>query len=71
VTSVRLFLRSRVAACFAQPVLWLLWITLPRTRITDLIKLLVFTGGLAVFGVLAATAFFRARVKSCPATGHL
>jgi hypothetical protein len=50
----RYFYGAVWAACFAQPVLWLLWITLPRTRITDTAKLAVFTGVLALFGVLAS-----------------
>jgi len=39
--------------CFAQPVLGILWIALPRGRVGDVIKLAVFLTILTVTGVLA------------------
>jgi hypothetical protein len=49
----RYFYGSVWAACIAQPVLGVLWKMLPRTREADIVKLLVFTGILAVIGGLA------------------
>ncbi len=49
----RYFYGSVWAVCVAQPVLGVLWKTLPRARITDVIEFLVFTGILALFGRLA------------------
>ena len=49
----RYFYGSVWAVTIAQPVLWILWKTLPRTRTADLVKLLVFLGVLAYVGVLA------------------
>jgi hypothetical protein len=41
------------AVCMAQPVLFVLWKTLPRTRLADAGKLIVFVGILALVGSLA------------------
>lgn len=49
----RYFYGSVWAVCVAQPVLGVLWKVLPRTRISDALKLLVFTGILALFGHFA------------------
>ena len=49
----RYFYGSVWAVCVAQPVLGLLWKVLPRTRVMDAVKLLVFVGILALFGNLA------------------
>jgi hypothetical protein len=49
----RYFYGSVWAVCFAQPVLGLLWKTLPRGRTTDAIELVVFVGILVVTGLLA------------------
>lgn len=49
----RYFYGSVWAVAVAQPVLWLLWHVLPRTRGADSVKLLVFVGILAGFGQLA------------------
>jgi hypothetical protein len=49
----RYFYGSVWAVCIAQPVLWFLWRTLPRTRSLDVLKLLVFVGILAWIGNLA------------------
>jgi hypothetical protein len=49
----RYFYGSVWAACVAQPVLGVLWKLLPRTRSMDGVKLLVFTGILALFGYFA------------------
>jgi hypothetical protein len=37
----------------AQPLLWILYLTLPRTRASDILELVVFVGMLAVMGRLA------------------
>src|SRR5262245_39295016 len=49
----RYFYGSVWAVAIAQPVLWLLWKTVPNTRLGDSIKLAVFAGILAVVGALA------------------
>ena len=49
----RYFYGSVWAVCIAQPVLWLLWKTLPVGQTWDLIKLLVFVGMLACVGNMA------------------
>ena len=49
----RYFYGSVWAVCIAQPILWLLWRVLPRTRPFDTLKLLVFLGLLAWIGNLA------------------
>jgi hypothetical protein len=50
----RYFYGSVWAVCVAQPVLGVLWKLLPRTRTMDAVKLLVFTGVLALFGYFAS-----------------
>ena len=52
-TERRYFYGSVWAVSIAQPILWLLWRTLPQTRAFDIIKLLVFWGVLAYVGNLA------------------
>lgn len=49
----RYFYGSVWAVCVAQPVLWLLWIALPKNTGTDALKLAVFVGVLAFMGRLA------------------
>jgi hypothetical protein len=49
----RYFYGSVWAVCLAQPVLWLLWKTLPQARVFDATKLAVFLGVLAYAGNLA------------------
>jgi hypothetical protein len=49
----RYFYGSVWAVCLAQPVLWLMWKTLPPGRVADVIKLVVFVGILAFVGNLA------------------
>src|SRR5215471_15808192 len=49
----RYFYGSVWAVCVAQPVLWLMWRVLPRSRSTDAFKLAVFVGILACIGNLA------------------
>jgi hypothetical protein len=49
----RYFYGSVWAVCFAQPVLGLLWQTLPRGRTTDAIELIVFVSILVATGLLA------------------
>ncbi|HTR35107.1 MAG TPA: hypothetical protein VMH80_04355 [Bryobacteraceae bacterium] len=49
----RYFYGAVWASCVAQPVLGLLWKTLPHSRASDAIKLAVFTGLLALCGWLA------------------
>ena len=53
----RYFYGSVWAVTIAQPVLWILWKTLPATRAADLVKLLVFLGVLGYIGVLARRGF--------------
>ncbi len=49
----RFFYGSVWAVCVAQPVLWLLWRVLPRTRTADALKLAIFLGILGWIGNLA------------------
>lgn len=49
----RYFYGTVWAVCAAHPVLGLMWRTLPRTRLSDAIKLVVFLGILAFMGNLA------------------
>lgn len=49
----RYFYGSVWAVCVAQPVLWILYLALPRTRASDVLELLVFVGILAVMGYFA------------------
>ncbi len=50
----RYFYGAVWASCVAQPVLGMLWKTLPHSRTSDAVKLAVFTGLLALFGWLAS-----------------
>lgn len=49
----RFFYGAGWAVCIAQPVLWLLWRTLPQTPPADAVKLVVFVGILVFVGNLA------------------
>ena len=49
----RYFYGSVWAVCWAQPLLWLMWKTLPQTRAADVVKLGTFVAILAVVGNLA------------------
>ena len=49
----RFFYGSVWAVCVAQPVLWLLWKVLPRTRSSDALKLAIFLAILGWFGNMA------------------
>jgi hypothetical protein len=49
----RYFYGSVWAVCVAQPVLWLLWRVLPRTRTSDAIKLAIFVAILIWIGNMA------------------
>jgi hypothetical protein len=49
----RYFYGSVWAVASAQPILWALWRLLPETRATDLIKLIVFVGILALVGYMS------------------
>jgi hypothetical protein len=49
----RYFYGSVWAVAVAQPVLWLAWHVLPRTRVADAFKLALFLGILGVMGLLA------------------
>jgi hypothetical protein len=49
----RYFYGSVWAMCIAQPVLWLMYLTLPRTRASDVAELVVFLGVLAGAGYLS------------------
>ena len=44
----RYFYGSVWAVCIAQPMLWLMWRVLPRTRRADALKLVIFVGILAL-----------------------
>jgi hypothetical protein len=50
----RYFYGSVWAVAIAQPVLWFLYLTLPRTTVSDVTKLVVFVGVLAYIGHLAS-----------------
>lgn len=49
----RYFYGSVWAVCIAQPVLWLMWKTLPRSTSADLLKLAVYIGILVSVGFLS------------------
>jgi hypothetical protein len=49
----RYFYGSVWAVCFAQPALWLMWYVVPRGRVGDALKLVLFVAILAVVGNLA------------------
>jgi hypothetical protein len=49
----RYFYGAVWAVCIAQPVLWLLWAALPQTRQSDILKLAIFGGIIAIVGRLA------------------
>ena len=49
----RYFYGAVWASCVAQPALGIMWKLLPHTRTADVVKLVVFTGLLALCGVLA------------------
>jgi len=49
----RYFYGSVWAVCIAQPILWLMWKVLPRTRSAEAIKLLIFVGVLLWVGNMA------------------
>jgi hypothetical protein len=49
----RYFYGTVWAMCIAQPVLWLLYLALPRTRATDVAELVVYSGLLALVGYLS------------------
>ena len=49
----RYFYGTVWAVSIAQPILWLLWKVLPRTRSADAVKLAIFVGVLAYIGNLA------------------
>jgi len=57
----RYFYGSVWAVCWAQPTLWLMWRLVPRSRVSDAIKLAVFVGILAFVG-------HRARLGRLPRT---
>jgi hypothetical protein len=49
----RYFYGSVWAVAVAQPILWFSWLLLPRTQLSDIFKLALFVGILAVMGRLA------------------
>ena len=49
----RYFYGSVWAVCWAQPALWLMWKVIPRTRVGDSAKLIIFIAILAFLGNLA------------------
>jgi hypothetical protein len=50
----RYFYGTVWAVAAAQPILWLTYLTLPRTRVADVLKLVIFVGVLSAMGWLAA-----------------
>lgn len=62
----RYFYGTVWAVCIAQPVLWILWKTLPINRTTDVIKLVVFTGILAFVGYLSYRGYLPRTRKIVP-----
>lgn len=52
-TERRYFYGTVWSVCAAEPVLWLLWRTLPRSHESDVIKLAAFVGILAMVGIVA------------------
>jgi hypothetical protein len=52
-TERRYFYGTVWAVCAAEPVLGILWKTLPRSHLADVVKLIVFAGILAGMGLLA------------------
>lgn len=52
-TERRYFYGSVWAVCAAEPILGLLWKLLPRSHASDIIKLTLFSGVLAIMGLLA------------------
>jgi len=62
----RYFYGTVWAMCIAQPVLFVLWKTLPQNRTTDIIKLVVFTGILAVVGYLSYRGYLPRTRKIVP-----
>ncbi len=53
-TERRYFYGTLWAVCAAEPILGVLWKTLPRSHAADVVKLLVFAGVLAVMGYAAS-----------------
>lgn len=62
----RYFYGTVWAMCLAQPVLWILWKTLPLNRTTDVIKLAVFVGVLAGVGYLSYRGYLPRTRKIVP-----
>ncbi len=52
-TERRYFYGSVWAVCFAEPILWILWKTLPRSHSTDVIQLTVFSAILVMVGIVS------------------
>jgi hypothetical protein len=62
----RYFYGTVWAVCIAQPVLWILWKTLPINRTTDILKLAVFTGILGLVGYLSYRGYLPRTRKIVP-----
>jgi hypothetical protein len=62
----RYFYGTVWAMCIAQPVLFVLWKTLPQNHATDVIKLVVFTGILAGVGYLSYRGYLPRTRKIVP-----
>jgi hypothetical protein len=62
----RYFYGTVWAVCLAQPVLWILWQTLPNTRTADAAKLAVFVAILAFMGSLAVRGILPRTRKIVP-----
>jgi hypothetical protein len=52
--------------CIAQPVLWFLYLLLPRNRTTDILELVVYVGLLALVGYLSYRGYFPRTQKIVP-----
>lgn len=62
----RYFYGTVWAVCIAQPLLGILWKTLPLNRTTDVIKLVVFVGTLAAAGYLSYRGYLPRTKKIVP-----
>lgn len=62
----RYFYGTVWAMCIAQPLLWILWKTLPLNRETDVIKLVVFVGTLAAVGYFSYRGYLPRTRKIVP-----
>ncbi len=62
----RYFYGTVWAMCIAQPVLWFLYLLLPRNRTTDILELVVYVGLLAMVGYLSYRGYLPRTQKIVP-----